>query len=287
MLGVRTWTVGNGKEVAKIAERENPGKIVVCVVPGPKAEALLAEADVAKILGDAPRVDLKAAEHYSDYLPAILAAVQEHGADRAIEEAIAPASAAIAVAPGFDDAVVATMQAALEASGRRVVIIGHELGWVRGQAGTAIEATMTFADATVADDAVIVAPGGVWPMKSAKARQAEQPAWLDDQDARDQARAAWLLSRHDAGATIYCFGFDSLRLAQDTRFKGKKFAGSPQTVWSFPKKTGGAFSKEPLVEVTERLIRPVARRPCRKFCSVCFSCRSNDGFSQARRVDDD
>lgn len=107
--------------------------------------------------------------------------------------------------------------------------------------------------AEVPANALIIAPGGVWPEKNTGARQAAQPAWIEQQDKADQARVAWLLEQHKAGATLLLVGLDSLRVGRLEQFKGKKFAATDQAVWSFGK-LGGKYSGERALRTDDRLI---------------------------------
>ncbi len=148
----------------------------------------------------------------------------------------APAPAALAVTPGFDDAVVAALAAALKQRGLDVLYVAPQAGWVRGVNGTAVLATATYADASVAPAAVVVAPGYFWAKRDS-----------------DAARKAWLLARYDAGATLVVFGFDSLLLGPDERFAGKRFSGSDPAGW-FYGKTGGGPTDAPATQTDERVI---------------------------------
>jgi protease I len=107
--------------------------------------------------------------------------------------------------------------------------------------------------AEVPANALIIAPGGVWPEKNTGARQAEQPAWIEEQAKADTARNEWLLAQHKAGATLLLVGLDSLRLGRLEQFKGKKFACTDQAVWSFGKQ-GGKYSGEKALLTDTRLI---------------------------------
>jgi len=181
------------------------------------------------------------------------------GAKRVADSAaIAPEAAraydaAIALRRGFDDKVVAAIRAHLKAQGKRVVLVGHEQGDLTGLNGLKVPVDVTYDEPIrLADGAVVVAPGGVWPEKT-EARQATQPEWIDEQDRRDAKRLAWLLARREAGAILLAVGFDSLRLGRRPEFKGKPFACSDQTVWSFGKE-GGKYSGEPARVSADRLI---------------------------------
>jgi protease I len=163
-------------------------------------------------------------------------------------------TAAIALRRGFDGRVAAAMRAYLAVQGRTVAIVAHKLGRRRGLNGVTFEATHTYdAPPPLADSAVVVLPGGVWPEKAA-ARQATQPEWIEQQDAADRKRMAWVLGRHGSGATLVAAGLDSLRLGRGRReFRGKRFACTPQAAWSFGR-GGGRYSDLAAVATAERVI---------------------------------
>ncbi|MGC9454695.1 MAG: DJ-1/PfpI family protein [Phycisphaerae bacterium] len=147
-----------------------------------------------------------------------------------------PATAAIVLDHGFDGRVFAAAKSHLQAQGHEVLVVGPEAGWLRGLNGTPAEVQSTFEDSMVADDAVIVAVGGLWP---------EEYSNIDQ-------RVDWLLDRYDAGATIVAVGFDSLYLGRQERFKGRKFATSAQARWSF--QGAGGYTDVEVAETAERLI---------------------------------
>ena len=162
-------------------------------------------------------------------------------------------TAAIALGPGFDGQVYAAMQAYLAVKGRSVLLVGQKPGKVRGVNGVTVQVRATYGDdVKLSADAIVVAPGRVWPVKG-PARQAEQPKWIDRQDELDQKRLDWLIARHRGGATLMTFGLDSLYLGQRPDFKGKRFAAPSQTVWSFGK-SGGGYAGERARLSDERLI---------------------------------
>ncbi|MFP3938485.1 MAG: DJ-1/PfpI family protein, partial [Phycisphaerae bacterium] len=147
-----------------------------------------------------------------------------------------PATAALVLDHGFDGRVFAAAKSHLQAQGHDVLVVGPEAGWLRGLKGTPAEVDAAFEDAMVADDAVIVAVGGLWPEKYANTEQ----------------RIDWLLNSYDEGATIVAFGFDSLYLGRRERFKGKKFATSAQARWSF--QGAGGYTNAGVTRTDERLI---------------------------------
>jgi protease I len=163
-------------------------------------------------------------------------------------------TAAIALSPGFDDRVAAVMQSFLEYKGHKVALVGHRPGWVRGLGGMPLEVKGTYSSPPLlATTAVIVAPGGVWPMHDPRARQAEQPDWIRHQGERDRQRIEWIIARYKEGATLITVGFDSLRIGRHAEFNGVAFAASDQTVWSFRRGEGGRYSNEPVLKSADRL----------------------------------
>jgi hypothetical protein len=162
-------------------------------------------------------------------------------------------TAAIALREGFDDYVFAATYAYLTWKGHKVAVVGPKKGELAGLNGVKADVGFTYADAIdLPKDAVIVAPGSIWPMKT-EARQATQPAWIDEQDARDKARLAWITERYTGGARLLTFGFDSLAIGKQAAFKGLAFAASDQCVWSFGK-DGGRYDNAPAVKTADRLI---------------------------------
>ncbi len=163
-------------------------------------------------------------------------------------------TAALCLRRGFDAKVAAAMKAWLVSQGRKVVVVGHETGDLESLNGRAMSVGAVYGKVEgLAKDALLVLPGGVWPEKAA-ARQADQPAWIDEQAARDQARHAWTMRQWERGATVLAVGFDSLRLGRGHAvFKGKKFAASSQSVWSFGK-AGGRYGGDDAIQTAERLV---------------------------------
>jgi protease I len=164
--------------------------------------------------------------------------------------------AALALRAGFDDQVAAQMLAWLQQQGKTVLIIGQDEKPVRGINGLALTPIATYADvqslqSKLAADALIVVPGSYWPEKG-EARQGVKTPWLDRQDELDEARMQWLLGARDRGATLVVFGNDSMRMAADPRFKGKRFAGSDQAFWAF-KKTGARYADTLACKSDERI----------------------------------
>lgn len=172
----------------------------------------------------------------------------------ALSEGEGKPTAVLALRSGFDGMAAEAVRAALRARGHRVRIVGPKTGQMRGVNGMVLEVEKTYASSgDLPDDVIIAAPGSFWPAKTAKARQAEQPAWLEAQAEKDQARLGWMLERYDRGATLLLFGTDSLQVGRLERFKGRKFATTDQARWSFGK-SGGKFSGDPARLSAERLI---------------------------------
>lgn len=191
---------------------------------------------------------------YADPVQAMVAFAAEHGRPLPVAAKPAPYTAAIALSDGFDEAVVATMRAVLEARGNRVALIASRVGWIRGLNGMPVEAGYTYdAPPELADGAILVAPGGQWPEHQPDARQAEIPDWIADQAVRDATRITWLLNQYEAGHTLLLFGFDSLRVGRNEQFKGMRFATTDQAVWSFGRE-GGRYAKEEVKRTGPRLI---------------------------------
>jgi hypothetical protein len=162
----------------------------------------------------------------------------------------------IALRQGFDGYVCAAIQGYFGAKGKKIGVIDHEKGPLLGLNGIEVRATHTYDDGIkLSDGAVVVAPGGVWPEK-AQARQATQPEWVTEEQAtRDEKRMKWILERYKAGTRLMTVGLDSLRVARDPIFKGKRFACSDQSLWWFPRKTGGGYAgAAKAVKTTERLV---------------------------------
>ncbi len=167
--------------------------------------------------------------------------------------ALSDATAAIALRKGFDGRAAVGMMAVLAHRGHRVAIVHHQKGKVRGINGIVLEATATYDETKFgADKPVLVAPGSYWP-EQAKARQADQPEWVEQQGKQDDARLAWILKRYDNGATLVTFGLDSLTIGKQTRFKGKKFSAPDQCVWSFGR-DGGRYSGDDARLSTDRFL---------------------------------
>jgi protease I len=147
-----------------------------------------------------------------------------------------PATAAVVIGPGFDGRVYAAMRAQLESRGHEVRVVGGRTGWLRGLNGCPAEVEASYDDAKLADDAVLVAPGGLWP----------------EQHSDTDRRVDWLLARHAEGATLVAFGFDSLYIGRREALKSKRFATTAQARWAFQR--AGKYTDEPAVVTAERLI---------------------------------
>lgn len=162
-------------------------------------------------------------------------------------------TAAIALRKGFEGRTAVAMIAWLRSQGRHVVVLGPDRGPMQGLNGMVVNVDATYDQAVdLAAGAVIVAPGGYFPAK-AKARQAEQPEWIEEQAAADTKRLSWLADRHEKGATLVLFGLDSLLFGKQETQKDKRFAASSQHVWSFGR-TGGRYTSEPATLSADRMI---------------------------------
>ncbi|MEI7767074.1 MAG: DJ-1/PfpI family protein [Phycisphaerae bacterium] len=155
--------------------------------------------------------------------------------------------AVLAVSSGFDDLAYARAKTRLLKDGRKVVTIAPQVGAVVGLNGLKVDIKVTYADQVkLVDNAIIVAPGGLWPRWNPEARQAAQPEWVKTQEPLRTARYDWLSKQQQAGKWLVVVGMDALYLGQRTEYAGKKYATSDQAVWSFPK-GAGAYSAEPVV----------------------------------------
>jgi protease I len=244
IAGLEVRTGGDG-----LLAQAGPADVVV-VLPGEKlatffpkpelATALQSAVDAGRVMavGDAGDTVPRAARVALASRHETIARVVAWAGDRvAAPPASAPAArpvAAIAVRGGFDDRVVAAMDAALAARGFEVVYVSSGRGWVRGKAGVPAEATLAFADPI--DAAVVVAPGH-WGTADAEA---------------DAAYRAWLVAR--LSRPLIAFGWDAHLLGNgDDRFAGQKFASTDQAVWSF-KRGGAGYVDDPAVLSNSRLL---------------------------------
>lgn len=155
-----------------------------------------------------------------------------------------PYDAAIVVRPGFDERVILPLKTYLESLGKKVTVLGDEAGWERGMGGllTEIDGVWTDPPAMV-ESPILIAPGGMAPDGT---EIGKKKSGVDDK------RLLWLLEQHEKGATLLVAGTDSVDIARDPRFKGKKFATTAQMRWGFGK-SGGKFTDEPALESTERV----------------------------------
>jgi protease I len=259
ILGVTVDLVASAEDVAKAekiradAGDGNPPWVCIATLAGPQAEALAA--------AQAFKATLIAAQVAEVAIPAgttgetLAAAVVREARTCALPIAPVPPppfAAALAVCDGFDDQAVAAAHFHAASKGLLTVVVAPRQGWIHGQAGTVIEATATYADnLTLTPDALVVAPGGLWPMQDDAARQAQQPAWIEEQGRRDRERLDWLLARHAGGAHLVVVGLDALRLARTGKFPGAAFAAPNSTVWSFGKTA--KRSADPVAATAERI----------------------------------
>ncbi|MFW5840806.1 MAG: hypothetical protein ACOCZE_09515, partial [Planctomycetota bacterium] len=163
-------------------------------------------------------------------------------------------TAVLALRQGYDDLTALGVLAALRAEAYHVKILGPNTGRIDGVNGTGLQAEATYESAgDLPKDVLIVAPGSYWPEKTNKARQAEQPAWVDVQGKSDSQRLEWMMARYDKGATLMTFGLDSLIVGKQPRFKGQGFATTEQARWSFGK-GGGKYDGEMARKSADRLI---------------------------------
>lgn len=165
------------------------------------------------------------------------------------------AAAVFALKDGFDDeSLVAWVGAAKVAGKEPVAFLSNAKGKVKGVNGLEVEASASYDSAPPTSPSTwVVAPGFFWPQKNSEARQAEQPAWIEEQAAKDAVRNAWLLAARDQGATLILTGLDALNVGKLPSFAGKPFSTTAQAVWSFPKE-GAKFSPDPATLSDERLL---------------------------------
>lgn len=194
--------------------------------------------------GELPTADLS--QDMYTWLPAITQVARDGAAAHGLMPAAGarpPATAALVLRDGFDETVALPLRSALAAAGYGVVIVSDHGDYVRGQHGLPMAVDHTLAEARpwIADDAVVVLPGGVYPEANARARQADQPSWVTSElAARDAARKAWVLDHLDRGGRVLAVGLDSLRLGRgEARFAGQRFASTTQARWSFGKEGAG------------------------------------------------
>lgn len=253
ILGVAVDLVAGPDDVAKMAKVRaesgagNPPWACVGVLPGAQSAALKAALEVASL----PEMTLGEGSSFET----ITSTLVREARARAVPIAPVPPppfTAAIAISDGFDDQALAVARFRCAAQGRFTVLVGPRRGWMRGQSGTVVEVFTTYAETVnLTTDALVVAPGGLWPMQDEAARQAQQPAWIAEQGQRDRERLEWLLARHAAGANLVVVGFDALRLARSGKFSGAAFAAPDSTVWSFGK--AAKRSADPVATTAERL----------------------------------
>ncbi|MCC5827845.1 MAG: DJ-1/PfpI family protein [Phycisphaeraceae bacterium] len=156
--------------------------------------------------------------------------------------------AVIVVEEGFDDHNALAMRGMLLARGHGVGIVGPKPGkWVRGVSGVPLQVDASWDDVKLTDNAIIVAPGAAWPVL------AEGEGNTVDR-ARRTPRYQWLLEQHEAGRSLILFGYDSLVVGRDERFRGKQFASSRQAVWAFGRNAGAGFNNAGALRSDTRLI---------------------------------
>ena len=253
VLGHQTQWIRSEKELNSYLNRPEDDRMspdVVLVFPGEKGAALQ-QTEAWSQIPAAPIVVLSG----DDYLSQLREAgtlTQKHG--RTIPKPTSTVySAVIALADGFDDRVVANMQAVLPALGYQVTTVAERSGWITGNEGLRVYAQFTHDSVQLTDDALVVAPGVTWPQHKPEARQAIVADWTEKQAERDQQRQTWLIQQYQNGKSMIIAGFDGVRLGTHEAFKGLKFSTSPQARWSFGKK-GAKFSDEPVLQSSDRIL---------------------------------
>ncbi|MCH8539845.1 MAG: DJ-1/PfpI family protein [Opitutales bacterium] len=160
----------------------------------------------------------------------------------------------LAMREGFYDESFVAWVEALQATGlSEIALVADETGEVTGRNGLTVEATLAHADVEVGEGSLVVAPGFIWPQHNEGSRQTEQPAWLEDQEARDAARVDWLLEARENGATLFLTSLDALRVGRMEIFEGKRFSASEQSRWAFGR-SGARYTDAPVTLSAERLI---------------------------------
>lgn len=235
--------VHNEGSMANALQRKQNADIVF-LYPEPECEALLNSPDgqaLMAALGNPPVHRIAPNSSYLQLREAV-AVVQQIGHPIPPVQPVAY-DAVIGLTPGFDDRVVIAMDAFLRHMGFNPVHISHETGWIRGLKGLPVFASGTYSEPPLLTERVlVVAPGGLWPREDPNVRQADQPAWLQGQAARDAQRAAWITERYKEGGVLVTFGFDSLYITTDEVFRGIPFAASDQTVWSFATRSAARYA---------------------------------------------
>ena len=154
---------------------------------------------------------------------------------RTAEAAPARPQAYLALKPGFDDAVVATLRAVLDARGFQVTAVAATTGWQRGLHGLPVLAGATYAVPPAGPGAVVIAPGGFAP------------------GGADAQRSAWLTAAYAGGAMLVTVGSDTWAVGCDPAFAGLRVAGSHQFRWSYAKE-GARHADDAALRSAERLV---------------------------------
>lgn len=119
--------------------------------------------------------------------------------------------AAVALAPGYDDAVAAAMKILLSARGYNVAVIATEKGRVKGRRGLTMQAGHAYSDPPDLEaGALIIAPGLDWKKKIPAAAARE--------------RLVWLLKERRKGSALVTFGSDTALMKTVPEFKDGQFA---------------------------------------------------------------
>jgi protease I len=226
--GARTERLAGNAQLAAIV-----GQLAAAQRP------ILAQPGMAQAIGAVASEALPAAGADLDLNQALLETLLTRLRQVPPRESQAPAvrpQSFIALPPGFDDRVVATLQAVLDSRGFQVTTLSATVGWQRGLNGIPVEATSTYAAWPVpATGAVVVAPGGFAPGKP------------------DPARIAWLVSAYANGATLVTAGTDSRAVGGNPVFAGLRLAGSHQFRWSYPQ-DGGKHADDDALRSADRLV---------------------------------
>lgn len=163
-------------------------------------------------------------------------------------EALTEYTAAIVIDHGFNAAIAETMRAFLDFQGHRTAVVAEKAGWYRSINGAALEA-QPMNNLKLSKQAILVAPGVVWPVAKSDEAEAEDPEAAKPVDPRLQ----WMLDHHAAGGRLIAFGYDTLQLAEAGQWKDAQFASSAQAMWYF-RRTGNKYSRDAVQLTAPRFI---------------------------------
>ncbi|MFP4105109.1 MAG: DJ-1/PfpI family protein, partial [Phycisphaerae bacterium] len=166
---------------------------------------------------------------------------------------------AIAMHDNFDDRVYAALRAHFQLAGKPSVVIADKPGKLTGLNGTVVNVDATYENGNLklAKDAIIVAPGGIWPeparpprLRGKNAKKNEKEEELDP----DEIREKWIVDRWKNGAILMLFGMDSLVIGRHREFRGKYFSAPDQMSWSFGRFGARYHHRDPVTKSGPRII---------------------------------